>query len=84
MNTLQEGMQRIVEAIGRKKGRFAFGPVSAQQQSQFGTSAPFALAVGSHQALRVGSPPGFVCMVGMTLEHVRELRDACNEALGES
>ena len=81
MKSLQEGIQRIVEAVSRKKGRFALGPVTPELQKQCGTQAPFALAVGDYSAVQLKGG-GFLCMVGMTREHIEELRDLCNEALG--
>jgi hypothetical protein len=80
MQPLQDQFQRIIEAIGRKKGRFALGKVPPEQQKQFRTNSPFALAVGDWAAIAIKGG-GFVCMVGMTREHVEELRDLCNEAL---
>jgi hypothetical protein len=78
---LQEGVERIVEAISRKKGHFALGAVLPEQQMKFGTRAPFALAVGAYSAIHFKGG-GFLCTVGMTRAHIEELRDLCNEALG--
>lgn len=75
MRPIQDVLFRISVAIRRGKGRFAFG-------SSSDTSAPFALAVGAGNAVRIGG--GYVCVVGMTVQHVRELRDLLSEALGES
>jgi hypothetical protein len=81
VKSLQEGIERIAEAVSRKKGRFALGAVLPEQQMKFGTRAPFALAVGDYSAVQFKAG-GFMCMVGMTREHIEELRDLCNEALG--
>lgn len=83
MNSLLEGTKRIIEAIGRKKGRFAFGPIAPDMQAQFRTTSPFMLSVGAWSFVAVKGG-GAICSVGMTREHVGELRDLCNEALGES
>jgi hypothetical protein len=80
---LVEGTKRIIEAIGRKKGRFAFGATTPEMRAQFQTDAPFMLAVGAWKYIKLGTG-GAVCTVAMTREHVQELRDMIDEALGEA
>jgi len=75
--SLQSALEHITQAIGRGKGRFALAiaPAGAWPYSK----APFVLAAGSIRSVSVRG--GFIITIGMTREHLLELRELCDEAL---
>lgn len=77
MSVLSMGLREIAESIGRKKGTF----VLAKTTSADGATKPFALAVGSINAVSVNG--GFTIMLGLSRDQVEKLRAMCDEALGE-
>jgi hypothetical protein len=76
-------IERVKEAIGRGKGRFGLGSITAAQAAVVGSSARFSLIVGESNVVRVrqGNREGFIVMIGMNRDHIVELRGQCDEAL---
>ncbi len=90
MTTWKEDLQRIVDAIGRGKARFALGLMTPQDQMMAKSSAPFSLAVGACSVVKVhakmaggGRREGFIVHIGMTRDHLLELQEKIGRLLAE-
>jgi hypothetical protein len=77
--TFEQALKEVVASIQRGKGRFAVARLTEAQRVTAGTAQPFSLIVGHNRT--VGTPFGPVVTLGMTREHLEELRDACIELL---
>lgn len=69
--TMDEGLKRINDSIGRKKGSFEIVPVGNG----------FGLAVGSYRAVKV--PDGFIVTLRLSAEQLEYLKGQCEEALAK-
>lgn len=76
-----DGIKRINDSIGRRKGAFAITRTD-RSAGAMGLTAPFNLALGAPTAVRVSG--GMMVSLGLTAERVRDLRDACDALLNTS
>lgn len=75
LETFQQGLLRIADSIGRRKGNFALA-----HNPTFESKDPFILAAGCHQVIK--SNGGFIVTIGLDKEKLTRLRDTCNALLG--
>jgi hypothetical protein len=86
---MQEEMKGIVEAISHGRGRFALGELTDAEKKMGVTNSPFVLAVGAVHVANVrprapdGRPrDGHIITIGMTRDHLLELRGKIDGLLG--